>query len=292
MNIDDLCDAFLKNCSARELAANTILAYSQDFKELRAFLGGSRLLSEICGADFVAYATWLASKRGLSSSTIKRRLAPLKAMLLWAERNGKLVQSPFRNLDLPISRPRTLLPRCLHRDEAQRIVRSEPRESIFKAAIALMLVTGVRVGELVSINIEDIDMQAGRIRIRGKGARERTVFVADLALRRRLTRLMGRRSHGPLFLRNGVAITTRQVRCELHRTAKNAGILRRLTPHMLRHTAATVLIEAGIDIRIVQRLLGHASILTTQIYAHVSDATLESALTRANILSSLSRSRP
>lgn len=131
------------------------------------------------------------------------------------------------------------------------------------------------------------------LRVHGKGSRDRIVYIADVDLRRNLRRLVDARQKvndavGSLFMnRHGVAMKPQSVRSKLRRYAAEVGLARRITPHMLRHTAATLLIETGVDIRFVQKLLGHSSIATTEIYTHVSDEALKATLERANVLRAL-----
>ncbi len=153
-----------------------------------------------------------------------------------------------------------------------------------------MVATGARVNEVVNINCGDIDLHSRGVRIVGKGQRERQVFltndwVADFTsiyvrarseLELTHTKLLFSLSYDPL--------TTQAMRSRLAKAALAAGLGIRVTPHMLRHTAATQLIEAGVDIRYIQRLLGHASLSTTEIYTHVSDSTLRRVVTEADVV--------
>jgi integrase/recombinase XerD len=156
--------------------------------------------------------------------------------------------------------------------------------------VSLMLVTGVRVSELVNISCTDIDLDDRAVRILGKGRRERVVYLANERLTAFLgsyLRLRQRLAIGHdvlLFNRRGQPLSAAAMRDRLIKAARAAQIDTRVTPHMLRHTAATQLVEAGVDIRLVQRLLGHASLSTTEIYAHVSDTALKRAVVSADIL--------
>jgi site-specific recombinase XerD len=158
-----------------------------------------------------------------------------------------------------------------------------------------MVSTGVRVGELCKIRIEDVSAEASSIRVLGKGSRDRVAYVSDAGLRQELLHLIRARRRagygsGPLFVnRCGSPLKPQSIRSKLRRHARQAGLTRRVTPHMLRHTAATLLIESGVDIRFVQRLLGHSSIATTEIYTHVSDEALRTTLERADVLGMLAQ---
>jgi integrase/recombinase XerD len=152
-----------------------------------------------------------------------------------------------------------------------------------------MISTGIRVGELCKIQVEDVSPDGATLRIHGKGSRDRVAYVTDSELQKELGRLaQQRRTNGgvsALFInRYGSPIKPQSIRSKLRRSASEAGLTRRVTPHMLRHTAATLLIETGVDIRFVQRLLGHSSIATTEIYTHVSDEALRMTLERADVL--------
>jgi integrase/recombinase XerD len=156
----------------------------------------------------------------------------------------------------------------------------------------LLFTTGIRVSELVNIRIGDVDLEHRVLRVRGKGDRERQVFlttdevVSELISYKAQQRYVDNSS--PLFQnRIGNGLSTACVRRGLRKLGSNAGLLRRITPHMLRHSAATSLIEAGVDIRFVQRLLGHQSISTTEIYTHVSDEKLKFVVTAADTIGRL-----
>jgi site-specific recombinase XerD len=165
-----------------------------------------------------------------------------------------------------------------------------PRSS---TAVRLMIATGIRVGELCKIQVEDVSPDGTSLRIHGKGARDRIAYISDGDLRSNLGKLVEwhRRNSsvdGNLFLnRRARPMRPQSIRSELRRYSTRTGTGRRITPHMLRHTAATLLIERGVDIRFVQRLLGHSSIATTEIYTHVSDEALRMTLDRANVLGTL-----
>jgi len=156
--------------------------------------------------------------------------------------------------------------------------------------VAVMLNTGIRVSESVGIRCLDLDMEELTLKIRGKGARERIVYVTGDWLSALFPPYLACRTllnveHDYLFFsRTGVPMTAAAVRSRIITSGREAGLSRRVTPHMLRHTAATQLIEAAVDIRYVQRLLGHASIATTERYTHVSDLALRQKVADANVL--------
>jgi integrase/recombinase XerD len=178
----------------------------------------------------------------------------------------------------------------LRGDPHPQAVRARPHQCTTLLAVALMLATGVRVHEVVGIARDDIDLRAQTVRILGKGRRERHVFLPNswltaltatyLQVRGELgivhAQLLFNSCHNPL--------TTQAMRSRLRTAADAAGLDLRITPHMLRHTAATQLMEAGVDIRYIQRLLGHASLATTELYTHVSDGALKRVVMAADTL--------
>ncbi len=285
--------AFLTHCEReRHLSANTVAAYRQDIAEFDE-VHAEKPVALISGDDLVAYATHLAGKRGLAPATVKRRIACLRSMFGWLLRRGTLPANPFASVEIWIRLP-DRLPRCLRKADAIALVGGACRAGgqSGMAALALMA-TGMRVGELAAIRVSDLDVERGTIRIVGKGDRERQVYftagpLADLIRARagQVTRGM----EAEAFLlegKTGRASGSATIRRILRRLATEAGLSVAVTPHMLRHTAATTFLEEGVDMRFVQRLLGHRSIATTEIYTHVSDSALRAATIRADILGRL-----
>jgi integrase/recombinase XerD len=160
-----------------------------------------------------------------------------------------------------------------------------------------MVSTGVRVHEVVGFRCQDIDLPGRAIRLLGKGRRERQVFltndwIANLTDAYLQVRTSFDLPHPRLlFNHHHETLTTAALRTRLAKAAKTAGIAQHVTPHMLRHTAATQLIEAGVDIRYIQRLLGHASLSTTEIYTHVSDRALKRVVSEADVLGRFTKAR-
>jgi integrase/recombinase XerD len=167
---------------------------------------------------------------------------------------------------------------------------SRPENGTTLLAVGLMLVTGVRVSELVAITCPDLDLSNGTIRVTGKGRRERTVYLAgpwisQLCRVHIATREQLSPRHQFLLLNQaGGPLSPAAMRTRLAVAGRRAGLRRHITPHMLRHSAATQLLECGVDIRYVQRLLGHASITTTELYTHVTDRALRRMISDANVL--------
>lgn len=295
MDIGAVIEDFLRYCAIeRRLSDHTLQAYAGDLSDFRRWSIASTATSEISTETIKAYLSSMVVERRLSVGTVRRRLACLRAFFRRAtDRQG--VTDPFLGWRLSLPRGKRL-PRALSRvevssllsDAARRI--QSPPDAQLAIAVRVMVATGLRVSELCRLCVEDISPDAGALRIHGKGSRDRIAYIADAEFRGQLQSFVEarRRAEGaaaPLFVnRRGSKLKPQSVRLRLHRAARQAGIGRRITPHMLRHTAATLLIETGADIRIVQRLLGHSSIATTEIYTHVSDEALRRTLERSNVL--------
>ncbi len=309
-------EEFLRFCTReRLLSAHTLAAYRADLNDFgkwiaargRAALAGVAApevaVAEISAAMLKDYLEDMVGARRLSVATVRRRFACLRAFFRRAAARGG-VADPFADWR-PLLPRRKRLPRTLSRSETKFLLagrvangapRSKNKEAPFRLIVRLLVVTGMRVGELCRLRIEDVAPDGSVLRIHGKGARDRVAYVTDASLRQDLRRIVEQRCRlaavgaggGALFLnRHGAPLRPQSVRAKLKRLAKDAGLGRRVTPHMLRHTAATLLIETGVDIRFVQRLLGHSSIATTEIYTHVSDEALRRTLERADVLGAL-----
>lgn len=230
-------------------------------------------------------------------------MAALRSFSRWLVDSRHLEVDPWSHISLRIRKPRTL-PRPVNTDDLRLLLAhlstaaaltprktpsrlAHPHDATTLLAVLVMLATGLRVSELASIRCSDIDLAQYSIRVRGKGSRERTVFVPDPWTRDLIDTYMTWRSshansHSYLLLsRTGGPITAAAIRARLQGAAVKAGISTRVVPHMLRHSAAKHLLESGVDIRYVQRLLGHASLSTTEIYTHVSDTALRRMMTEA-----------
>jgi site-specific recombinase XerD len=295
-------DDFLRFCALeRQLSQHTLQAYAADLNDFQRSLPANATVAEVTTATLQAYLATLIGERKLSIATIRRRFACLKVFFRRVARQGDFV-NPFTNWQLQLPR-RKRLPRALSRSEVSSLLGPSRRahsiglpmhDLSLPLAMLLMVSTGIRVGELCRLRADDLSPDAASIRVHGKGSRDRVVYITDAALRERLRKLIERRrenaaSSGSLFVnRHGLAVNPQSIRSQLRRHAIDVGLSRRVTPHMLRHTAATLLIETGVDIRIVQRLLGHSSIATTEIYTHVSDEALRATLERADVLGTLS----
>jgi integrase/recombinase XerD len=289
---------FLRFCAVeRRYSRHTIQAYRFDLLDFKKWLRPRTNYDHVTVDDLKRYLENMVSERGLSPATVRRRLACLRSFFRRLAELG-LAKDPFVSWRPKLPRRRRL-PRALARSESIALLKSlnEPpdvfdRDQHMTTVLRLLVATGLRVGELCELKLSDVSPDCAVVRIHGKGSRDRVAYVADLSLRGSIKKLVAARrsrghSDGPLLInRFGAPMKPQSVRSKLRRFAAEAGLERRVTPHMLRHTAATLLIETGVDIRFVQRLLGHASIATTEIYTHVTDEALRITLERANVLES------
>jgi integrase/recombinase XerD len=294
---------FLSYCAIeRQLSPNTIQAYTCDLADFGRWLPNEVRLSSISQETLKAYLKQMVTARKLTAATIHRRMACLRAFFRRVASRGD-VPDPFDGWRLQLQK-RKRLPRALARQEVRGLLAQfrgfgtgvRGSDQTLRTALWLMVSTGIRVGELCFLKAEDLSFDGSSLRVQGKGSRDRMVFVSDVGFRAELEQISRERrrvagASSPLFLNSrGSRLRPPSIRSRLRRLGEEAGMGRRITPHMLRHTAATLLIETGVDIRIVQRLLGHASIATTEIYTHVSDETLKTTLERANILAGVAQS--
>jgi integrase/recombinase XerD len=275
----------------RGLSSNTLEAYKRDLTRYRACLASAgvadaTLAEEATVAGFVAHLS--ASRYGeghqYKPSSVARSLAAVRSFHLFLLREGETKKNPAEGVVRP-KVPRNL-PRPLSVGEVEALLaapnEADPAGMRDRAILETMYGSGLRISELVGLDVDDADLEEGSVRVVGKGNKERVVPLgrfAVAALGSYLTRsrplFAGGSSRAALFLNQRGGRLTRQGTAKiLKASAVRAGLLRRVTPHTLRHSFATHLLEGGADIRVVQELLGHATLATTQIYTLVSGERL------------------
>lgn len=291
----ELTDAYIERLRiVRSPSEHMLQAYAADLRHFRRFLG-TQDTGHSSSTSILNYIGHL-TRSGAAARTIRRRVACLRGFYRDLVREQVIHASPFVGLELQLPRARSL-PRGISRKDTQALARAawrqcRSRRSVLEippiaAAILVFICTGIRVGELVSLRSDDFHSDTGALRVHGKGQRERFVFLVDGDLRDLVAEFAACRSEFTLFGHGDLAWSTDWVRRSLRQFASDAGIACKVTPHMLRHTCATLLLEDGVDLRFLQRLLGHESISTTAIYAHVGDAGLQRALEGAKLLTRL-----
>jgi len=281
----------------RNASAYTVKSYREDleaFVEYLADAHGGRLPApgDVSVLDLRGYVSAL-SESGYARSSIARHLATLRGFFRFGRREGWAETNPAKPLRNP--RQGRSLPHFLSAEELGRLFDTPPNDNPMglrdRAILETMYSAGLRVGEVVGLDDGDLDFDAGLLRIRGKGRKERMAPVGSYAARALCRWLEVRRLHprvpagpaAPVFVnRFGRRLTTRSVGRMLEKHLKTAGLDSRTTPHSLRHSFATHLLDRGADIRSVQELLGHKSLVTTQIYTHVGAAALREVYERAH----------
>ncbi|HEY7048176.1 MAG TPA: tyrosine recombinase XerC [Jatrophihabitantaceae bacterium] len=277
----------------RNRSAHTVRAYIGDvvslLEHLRRLGGGT-----VADLDLRTLRSWLAKLHadGAARSTLARRAASARTFTAWARATGRGDTDPGQSLASP--RPHRVLPHVLAVGDANDLMDLPGDDTAVgrrdRLIVELLYATGIRVGELVRLDIDDVDRHRRVLRVLGKGNKERTVpygAAAERALEQWLQRgrpeLVGPES-GPALLLGGRGrrIDPRAVRRVVHDHAQRLPGAPELGPHALRHTAATHLLDGGADLRVVQELLGHASLATTQIYTHVSAERLLRAYRQAH----------
>ena len=286
VEIDGAIDDYLDHLSSeRGVARNTMEAYARDLAAFAGFLArrGVQAVARIGPAEMRGHVAALA-ERGLSPRSQARALAAVHGFVRFLVRERRLPDDPAAKLR--IRRPPPRLPRALGKGEAATLVAApaeQERNGLRdRALLELLYACGLRVSELATLRGEQLNLQAGFVTVAGKGGKERVVPLgraARAALEAYLRAPRGRQLRGRaspfVFVgRQGRALTRQAIWKIVRRRALAAGLDVRVFPHMMRHTFATHLLTGGADLRVVQTLLGHAEVGTTQIYTHVTPVRL------------------
>jgi integrase/recombinase XerD len=261
------------------LAANTILSYSRDLKKLLAFLGKKAPAWDGVGEETLIRFVHRESRAGLSARSMARLISALKSFFRFLVLSGFMKKDPTSGLSSPSTW--LALPKFLTVPEVEALLgaadEKTPQGIRDRAMLEVLYGSGLRVSELVSLKPADVNLDDGFIICRGKGGKERIVPLGGAAcgsVRRYLAEVRPRFEAGPspfLFLtRRGRGFTRQGFWKLLRQYAGKAGLVAKISPHVLRHSFATHLLERGADLRSVQLMLGHSQITTTQIYTHVS----------------------
>lgn len=302
MQLNEACKKFVTGYfSTNERTNKTKAAYCSDLTQFKVFAGEYLLLKSMSGALIERWCAHLR-RQGYSPTSIRRKMVILRVFCSYWVRKGSLRESPFWRVKLSYGRVEQL-PRALSAREMRKLL-SQARRNNFSttvllddepapevplrassreyrslrnlALVDLLFATGLRVGEVSSLNVQDFFMRESVFRVKGKGGRYRLAVVVDEETVRIQRNYLHARSQietrsTALFLNSSSQrLTTQGIANVIAQLREEAGIERHVTPHMLRHTVATLLLRNGVDIRIVQEFLGHASIATTQRYTHVT----------------------
>jgi integrase/recombinase XerC len=307
-NYHKAVDRFLAYLSdQRHSSKETTRAYENDLSQFGVYLSeehvdgpppGPEKIDTLAVRGFVAHL----SRQGLGKPSVARKLSAVRSFLNHAVREGRLEANPAASVPTPKVPKR--LPRELTIDEVfallDRIEGPDAASTRDRAILEFLYATGLRVSELVALDLDDVDLGAGVVRVLGKGGKERMVPVGSQAVgavRRWLAASVNLRAKsrepGAIFLNlRGGRLTDRSVRRVLDRRLREAAVHARVSPHALRHSFATHLLDAGADLRAIQELLGHSSLSTTQRYTHVSMDALMKVYDRAHPRARRQTTRP
>ncbi|MEJ0106602.1 MAG: tyrosine-type recombinase/integrase [Bacteroidota bacterium] len=275
----------------KNLSSKTQKAYKTDLVQLQTFLQARFAISEIGYITRNELREYLVSISLLKPKSIKRKIATMKALFNFLEFEDTILVNPFRKMRIKIKEERKL-PEVMSIKEIAQILRKAYDRNIEigvqknhmylesvrnTLVLELLFSTGGRVSEIANLRIGDINLESGSIHFRGKGNKERVLYVCNreaITLMKKYHILFAHKidSAGGYFLINrfNKKLSDQSIRNIVKKIVKRAGITRRITPHTFRHSFATLLLEKEVDIRYIQSLLGHSSIVTTQLYTHVS----------------------
>lgn len=276
--------------SEKNASEHTLKNYSSDLREFSAVMD-KRPVETASYLDIRSFLAYLKQK-GYSKNSIARKLACIRSFFKYLARENILKTNPAADISTPKREKR--LPKFLDQAETIKLLETPPEDTWEglrdRALLETLYGSGLRVSELVGLNQEDIDFFSGLVRVRGKGKKERIVPVGQVAvktiqayLEKKSPKTVDSGIKKPVFInRSGSRLTDRSVRRMILKYTRLAGIAKTISPHTLRHSFATHLLDRGADLRSVQELLGHENLSTTQIYTHVTTKRLKEAYDAAH----------
>ncbi len=299
--MEEYLDEYIRHLRVeRNLSPYTIRNYSTDILGFYDFLKREEINS-LVNVDHSSIRNYLGQllDNGTVRASISRKMSALRSFFRYLKNQGILLEDPVSNISGPKREKR--LPSFLTSEEIISLLSapdtSTPQGIRDLAMLELMYASGLRISELSSLNTDSVDMETRQIRVWGKGSKERMVLMgqpAALVLEQYLNfgreQLLGQNSTDALFLnRYGKRIAERRIQYSIKTYAEKAGIKTRVYPHMLRHTFATHMLDGGADLRVVQELLGHSNLASTQVYTHVTRNQMRSRYLEAHPRSSESK---
>lgn len=292
--IEYLCDD--TGIELNEQAERDALTRREAGKEVVGSIGPKTITEIVCEADADLIRQFLAhlSEEQYSAATMARKIATLRSFYKWGERRGLTTTNPMTLIRTPRQSKR--LPKAITVEQVEKLLSSPSQDDVLgrrdRAMLETLYSTGIRVSELVGLNVTDLDVAGEALRVRGKGKKERLVPLGTHALAaiaayiemvnsdsKYASMWQGEnREKAPLFLnKHGGRLSSRSVRRKLDKYLRESGLDPSISPHTLRHSFATHLLDNGADLRSVQELLGHQSLSTTQVYTHLSSQRLQDA---------------
>ena len=295
MKLSSAVEHFISHCKNRGLSPHSIRAYQSDFTSFCSIVGVDTTVANVDRDKINEWIGYLSAE--YQPRSIKRKIAVVKNLFNWLTFGDYIESNPFSKIKAEIKQPHSLpkyianpdlrtifsVLKSLSQDTSLSAARRSNLQTL-ELALGILINTGIRVSELCNIQIIDMDLSIRIIRIKGKGNKERNVFILGEVLLNNISDYIDLRhqlrcTHDFLLTtQSGTLTSPAFIRYHLTQLLKKQNILSRVTPHMFRHTTATTLLDQGVDIRYVQKLLGHSNIATTVLYTHVSDIGLRNAL--------------
>jgi integrase/recombinase XerD len=292
---------FILHCQhEKKLSPKTQKCYKIDLNQFLQFIEKDGVIPQIDKIDKYILKTYLHSLSDFKPKTIKRKIATLKAFFNFMEFEDRILVNPFRKVRFQIKEPKRL-PTVMTSLEIQQVFqavylnkRTEEIKSAFKnfetirniAVIELLFATGVRVSELSNLGLDNVNLDPGFIKVIGKGNKERVVQICNneiitcLHEYSNLSKKYRKEKINSFFInRYGKQLSDQSIRYIVKKISKLAELKKHITPHVFRHSVATLLLEEGVDIKYIQVILGHSSIMTTQLYTHVNSEKQKAILT-------------
>lgn len=292
-----ICDDFIRYLKTQKnLSEHTVLAYSCDLEHFHQYIASVQI-AELADVNLRIIRNYLSQlhEAGYARSTISRKLACLRSLFRYLYQTGKIDSNPMVLIRTPKkTRP---LPRLLYSGEVERLLDNPSKKGKLvlrdHALLELLYSSGIRIGEAVQINLGDVEFEQGALRVKGKGQKERVVPIGSYAItalqryinesRRLLCSNKIASPADPLFVNwRGKRLTTRGAYGIITKYLKKVAPNKNLTPHSLRHTFATHLLDGGADLRSLQELLGHSRMSSTQIYTHVTGERIKAVYDKAH----------
>lgn len=268
----------------KNYSSHTVLNYKLDLEKFRVFLGEAAIEK----IDYLFLRKYLANLKGrnLSNRSVNRHLSSLRSFFRFLTREGFLKNNPILSLSSP--KQEKHLPQFFTEDQVIKLIESasgsDERGLRDRAILETFYSTGIRISELVGLDQQDMDFFGGILKVRGKGKKERMVPIGEHAIGsiRQYLNKRQKQKEAVFLNKNGARITTRGVRNIVDKYLRLGGVKQGMSPHTLRHSFATHLLNHGADLRSVQELLGHANLGTTQIYTHLTTDRLKAVYDKAH----------
>lgn len=290
-----LIEQFLRHLELeRGASQHTLRAYKKDLGEFQVY--ANKEVADIEMIDVRGYVA-LQIRNGLSKTTAGRRLAAVRSFLKFLTREGYLKSNPAKLVTTPKAEHH--LPRFLSVDDVFALIEKPDTVGFInardRAILELLYSSGLRVAEAAGLNLEDVNTKEGLIKVRGKGKKERIIPLGSKAVEAIKTymveKILLKKKNKALFLnKSGTPLSDRGIRRIVVKYARLIGVKGQVGPHTMRHTFASHLLQAGADLRVIQELLGHASLSTTQKYTHIDIAHLMDIYDKAHPLSAVDKS--